>query len=660
MSEPLVPEDLLAFRMAADVQVSPDGRLVAFVLVWMDAAANQQRAAVWLVPADGSQPARQLTDGGRRDSRPRWSPDGTRLAFLSNRRKEWADDLYVLDMRGGEPRLAAQLPRGIAEYEWSPDGSRFCLLGRPAYPVDPRRPAPADEDEARRRYLDRACHVERMHYRADGPVLLDDEPRQVWVCPASGGEPVPVTEGRWEVHRPRWTADGGIAFLSNRSGDERVDALDLWRVPAEGGAPERLTAEARITSAHAPAPGGGWALVGTENPADYGSGKHWRLYVDGACRTADLDRTLGAAVLCDTAPAADALDPRWTPDGRWVYFQVSDQGSVHLYRAPRDDGSWEPVLGGRRAVLSYSVGGTTLAFTSTSEEDPLSVRASGLDGSGERVLFDPNPWVAERALGCLRELHVEADGQRVDGWALLPPGHREGERVPTLLYVHGGPHAAYGWSFQLVFQILAGAGYAVVFCNPPGSQSYPEDFVRALHARWGELDTPFFMAALDRAVEEGFADPERLGLGGASYGGYATLWLVAHSDRFRAAVAARPVSNLQSFYGSSDIGWNFSPSQMRAEPWQDPELYWRLSPVHLVERIATPLRLIASTGDVRTPHEEAEQVYVRLRKLGREVDLVLFQGEPHGMVLQGRPWNRVRHLEAVLEWFDRHLKPASP
>jgi dipeptidyl aminopeptidase/acylaminoacyl peptidase len=228
--------------------------------------------------------------------------------------------------------------------------------------------------------------------------------------------------------------------------------------------------------------------------------------------------------------------------------------------------------------------------------------------------------------------------------------------VPTVLYIHGGPHAAYGWSFPFVFQVLAGAGYAVVYCNPPGSQTYSEEFSGRVCRAWGEADFPCFMALVDRAIEAGIADPDRLGVAGASYGGFSTLWAITHTERFKAAVSMRPVSAAQGFYGSSDIGWSFGASEMGAEPWEDPAAYERLSPTTYLDRVTTPLRLIAGTGDLRTPAEQAEQVFIRLRKMGREVDLVVFNGESHGMVVQGKPWNRVRHMRAVREWFDRYLQ----
>jgi dipeptidyl aminopeptidase/acylaminoacyl peptidase len=195
----------------------------------------------------------------------------------------------------------------------------------------------------------------------------------------------------------------------------------------------------------------------------------------------------------------------------------------------------------------------------------------------------------------------------------------------------------------------------VIYCNPPGSQSYGESFARAVTGRWGEADFPALMAFVDAAVAAGVADPARLGITGRSYGGFSTLWVITHSERFRAAVAAEPISHLESFYGSSDIGWDWGSLQFGTDPWNGPETYRRLSPTTYAERVTTPLRLIACLSDNRTPHEQAEQMFVRLRKLGRTVDMVLIAGESHAVVVVGRPWSRVHHMRATLEFFLRHL-----
>ncbi len=648
--------DILRFRMISDPQLSPDGSHVALVLTEQDEKADRQATSVWLVACDDSSEPRRLTLGPR-DSAPRWSPDGRRLAFLGARERDWARDLYVLDMHGGEPKRIAQLPRGIADYAWSSRGDRVCLTGGPEYPPDPDREPPATVEEARQRYQERVRFVRRFRYRLDGRGVLDDEARQLWIADAGDGSGLRmITDGDTDVVRPRWIDDDRIAFLGNREPDSDLsNVIEVYAVAASGGAVERVTRYEKAMTGFASASDGSLATLRTDTDNPFG--EHVRLWIDDRCVTRDLDRTSASAVLADTSPVREAADPIWLD--RRVYFEVSDQGSVHVYRAA-SDGEPERVIGGKRVVTGLSVAGGSMAFVSTSFDDPTSLRVADLDGSGERVLFDPNPWMKEVAVGAVRGFDFRHEGREVDAWALLPPGATGAERLPTLLYIHGGPHAAYGWSFPFVFQLLAGAGNAVVFCNPPGSQSYAEEFATSVIGAWGERDFPYFMALVDRAVEDGFADPERLGVGGASYGGFSTLWVITHTDRFKAAVSARPVAALHGFYGSADIGWDFGGAEMGAEPWEDPGLYDRLSPVTYLDGVTTPLRLIAGTGDLRTPAEQAEQVFVRLRKMGKEVDLVVFHGEPHAMVVQGKPWHRVRHMRAVLEWFEQHLKVEEP
>ena len=653
VQQALGERDILRFRMIADPQLSPDGRQVAFVLTEQDAAADRQATSVWLVPADGSAEARRIT-AGPGDGRPRWSPDGRRLAFLAAREREWAKDLYVLDMAGGEPARIAELPRGITEFAWSPDGECLCLVGGPEYPEDPDRDPPASREEAHRRYQERVRHVTRFRFRFDGQGVLDDEARQVWVVAADGGTaPRALTDGGGaNPARAAWAPDGRIAFLSNREPDhDRSTVVEVYAVSPADGEAARLTRYGKAMTAFGFAPDGTLATLRTDAASPHG-GAHVRLWIGDECLTRELDRTSVPVVVADTVGEREAPDLAWH-DG-WCYFEVADRGAMHVYRA-RSGQPPECVIGGRRVVGGMSVAAGHLAFVSSDPGDPVTLRVAHVDGGRERVLFEPNPWVREHALGELRVLDLEHEGEAVDAWALLPPGAPAGARLPTLLYIHGGPHMAYGWSFPFVFQVLAGAGYAIVFCNPPGSQGYREEFARRVRGAWGERDFPCFMALVDRAVEAGIADPARLGVGGASYGGFSTLWMVTHTDRFAAALSMRPVANLQAFYGASDIAWNFGTGEMGAEPWEDPVLYQRLSPLTYLDRVSTPLRLIAGTGDLRTPAEEAENVFVRLHKLGREVDLVVFHGEAHGMVVQGRPWNRVRHMRAVREWWDRHL-----
>lgn len=663
MAHPLEPNDLLAIDMLADPQLSPDGGLVAFTLLQQDAEANHVRSSIWVVPANGSSPARQLSRGPARDQRARFSPDGKRLAFLSNREREWRNDLHVIDLGGGEAARVARLPRGILDFDWSPDGRRFALLGRPDWPIDPDLSAPKDDEEAHHRYQERARHLDhRFRYRMDGIGQLDDEEPQVWIVDSSGenGTLRQLTEGPWAAARPRWTPDGRIAYIANRDDDWwSSEAADVWAIGPQGGKPERLTPGGAKVTSFAFAPDGTLAYVAVGSGPGSLFARHHHLWVGGQDRTAGVDRSVWAGVLCDMTTPRDVPELVWTAEGDALYAPMADRGRLQVARTAAAGGRPKPIIGGDRVVPAFSVAGGRIAFLSTSFDDPLTLRIANTDASDERVLFEPNPWLRDRALGEVRAMPFEFDGRTIDAWILLPPGH-DGGRLPVILDIHGGPHAAWGWSFSHVMQAMAGHGYAVVFANSPGSQSYDEEFSVSLTGRWGELDMPVWMAAVDRVVADGIADPDRLGVTGASYGGFSTLWVIGHTDRFRAAISMRPVSELQGFYGSSDIGWDFGQHSFAAEPWEDPDLYQRLSPLTYVEAMTTPLRLIGSSGDLRTPLEQAEQVYVRLLKLQREVDLIIFDGEPHAITTVGRPWNRVRQMRAVLDWWQRHLtKPAT-
>jgi dipeptidyl aminopeptidase/acylaminoacyl peptidase len=655
---PLTPEDILEIQMVAEPQVSADGTLVAFTVTAQDAEANQARSSIWVAATDGSAPPRRLTQGPARDQRPRFSPDGKHLAFLSNREREWRHDLHVLDLAGGESTRVARLPRGILDFDWSPDGRRLALLGRPDWPSDPDMPPAKDDEEARKRYQERTRHlVNRFRYRMDGLGQLDDEEPQIWVVNVSGENKDlrQITHGPWPASRPRWTPDGRVAYLANHSEDWwRSELIDVWAVDPDGGEPQRLTPGTATVTTFAFAPDGKMAYVAIgPGPGSLFARNH-HLFIGDEDRTAGLDRSVWANVNTDMTLPRDVPDLCWTRDSTALYTPITDRGRIAIARTEAAGGPPQATVDGDRVIPAFSLGGSRLAFLSTSFDDPLTLRVANSDGTDERVLFEPNPWLRGRALGRVNAMPFEHEGRTIDAWVLLPPGYGGG-RVPTILDIHGGPHAAWGWSFSHVMQTMAGQGHAVVFCNSPGSQTYDQDFSVGLTGRWGELDFPVWMAAVDRAIADGVADPERLGVTGASYGGFSTLWVIGHTDRFRAALSMRPVSELQAFYGSSDIGWNFGEHSFAAEPWQDPELFRRLSPVTYIEKMKTPLRIIASSGDLRTPLEQAEQIYVRLLKLGREVELTIFHGEPHALTTVGKPWNRVRQMRSVLEWWGRSL-----
>jgi dipeptidyl aminopeptidase/acylaminoacyl peptidase len=374
--------------------------------------------------------------------------------------------------------------------------------------------------------------------------------------------------------------------------------------------------------------------------------------------SADFDATLEDSLLTDAfGPSKPGL--LWSPDGRWIFTQVSEQGAVRLYRFPVSGGAPECIIGGARRVLDFSLSadGRWIAAVIADPVDPGSVWLMAADGSSSRCLADPNAaWKEEVEILGPEEMWVSSpvDGRPIHAW-VLRPANAGGERVPLVLSIHGGPHGMYGWAYCHEFQVLAAEGYGVVYANPRGSQGYGETFLACTRGAWGEADMPDLMAVVDAVLAQGWADPERLGVCGGSYGGYMTNWIVGHTDRFRAAVSMRCVSELVSMYGTSDIGVYFSEWEIGATPWDDPERYRRLSPLTYAPNIRTPLLLLHAEEDWRCPIAQAEQLFTWLRRLGRTVELVRFPGEGHNLTRSGRPRHRLEHLEHELRWFRTYL-----
>jgi dipeptidyl aminopeptidase/acylaminoacyl peptidase len=624
MKPALTPSDLLLWRNAGSLALSPDGSRLAFCEMWCEDDANKM--AIFVVPSDGSEPARRITFGPKGDRGPKWSPDGTKLAFLSVRETDWRSDLYVMNMAaGGDPELVATLPRGIGEFAWSPDGTRFALTGRPDYPGE------GDFDERRKAYNSRVVFVDRLHFRADGNQLTDDDFPWLWVC-SLGGSPEPVVESTTPLHSPGWTPDGRLVFLSSRDADHELTwNTQLWT--ADG---ERLshsagqvmgydfTADGRAVYTAYPVPG---LPVGCF---------HDQLWIDDAVVV--LDENVGKHVLSDTIdPLAGSSTP--TCDGNDIYVQISVAGAVHVDRYR--DGAWERVLDGERVIGEFVVSSGVLAYSSTSATEPASLYV------GDRFVHEPNPWIHDREWSEVRP----AD----HAWVLSPPGGFPSDGAPPcVLAMHGGPHAAYGCGFNILLQMLAAPGFSVIVANPPGSMTYGEGYTQQTHKAWGEAELPVLMHLIDSVVADGLADPSRLGATGGSYGGFLTNVLISRTDRFKAAVSARGVANLTSIFGSSEFGWALMHGCFAAHPWEDRAMYERLSPTTYVENITTPTRFIACTDDFRVPMEQVEQMYIALKVLGRETDLVVFR-DSHHLIYSGPPRNRVAHMEAIVEWFQRYL-----
>jgi dipeptidyl aminopeptidase/acylaminoacyl peptidase len=646
----MIPEDLTRLSLVSDPQLSPDGRRIAFVVTTLSDARDEYLANIWVVDVDGGAP-RRFTAGPRRDLEPRWSPDGTRLAFLSERAPREKLQLYVMPADGGEPTTLTALDNGVASVAWSPDGLRLAFVS----PVGGQR-EPQSEDERRKSRPARV--ITSLKYRLNGEGFVYDRRPHVFVVALDGTAPAQLTDGDFIDADPAWAPDGqSIVFVSARHAErDEDDASDLWRVSLKGGTPQPLTTTAGPVLLPAFSPDGR-SIAYLARPGRNAFGRNIRVFTipstggDAACLTSALDRSCGAL----------HVRPLWSPDGRSMLVAVEDRGDTGLWRVAAQSGEAPTrVVGGERVLngFSASADGRLLAFAASNPLAPSEVFVCRADGSAERPLTQMNQaWTEEVALSSPERFRLTRAGFEIDCWVMRPTGFVVGQRYPALLNIHGGPHTQYGHGFFDEFQVYAGAGYAVIYANPRGSQGYGEAFAQAVVGDWGGSDYADVMAALDEALRRHpFIDAERLGVLGGSYGGFLTSWTVGHTDRFKAACSERAVNCQYTMFGTSDIGHTFNMVELGgALPWEDMARYIERSPLTYAKNIVTPLLILHAEDDLRCPIEQAEQLFVALKTLRREVRFVRFPGENHEMSRSGKPRHRLERFRHILEWFAGHL-----
>ncbi len=651
---PLTPEDLVRIQQISDPQISPDGLRVAFVATTLSEERDEHLSTIWMIDTVGGAPRRFTT--GTRDTAPRWAPDGRRLAFVSEREPGKPAQLYVMPSDGGEAIRLTNLKNGVWGPVWSPDGQRLVFMSRVGGWQEPER-----EEERRKSKPVRV--ITSLRYKQDGEGFTYDRRPHVFVVSADGGEPRQITQGDFVHWDPCWSPDGRlIAFASARHETRDDDwAGDIWVVPAEGGEPRALTDTSGPVALPAFSPDGrAIAYLGHRYPCD--DGRNIRLFavpLDGGkpiCLTERFDRRCGFI----GSPYL-VTKPVWAADGLSILVEVQDQADCGVWRVPVEGGEPEQVIGGARAVFAFSVSadGSRIAFAATDPLSPAEVFTCRGDGTDERALTDLNGrWKSEVALSPPERFTLRRDGFSIDAWVMRPAAFDPDRRYPALLWIHGGPHRAFSHAFWHEAQVYAAAGYAVVYTNPRGSQGYGEAFSRAVVADWGGGDYEDIMAGLDEAPRRyPWIDPDRLGVMGISYGGYMTNWIIGHTDRFKAACAEGSISNVHTQFGTSDIGPAWNPSEAgRVLPWEDPQWYVQHSPLTYAKNVTTPLLLIHAEHDLRCPIEQAEQMFVALKKLRREVVLVRVPDESHGLTAW-RSRHRLERLRLILEWFGKRLRP---
>jgi dipeptidyl aminopeptidase/acylaminoacyl peptidase len=692
MARPARPDDVYRFRLPSDPRLSPDGSQVTFTLQTVAPSFDGYREAIWTVAADGSSEPRALTLGAKHDHHPRFSPDGRRLAFLSDRRlaieedpkaptdpkeREDGTQVHLLPLSGGEARRLTDLPRGVDGFVWAPDGRSLAVLSASTAATreadakgrgTARKPKPGEPPEADFHYVD------RLQYLFNGAGYVYHRKPRLWLVDAATGEARPLTDASAPANNPAWSPDGTrIAFASDRH-----RARDLrWRsdicvVEVATGRITRVTGGKGFFDVPVWLPDGRTLVVlGHRIPAGAGSRIDvWLFAADGSDAGADGGRNLsgrhdlmiGSSMNSDLVPGEE---PRVAvvEGGRAMVFAAPARGAYELWRLDVASGDVERLTEGRQYVSGFDAlecadGSTRLAMlrSSATELSDVSVldlpSSDGRPAASRRITSLNADALSDIALVEPEERWVHVDGRDVQGW-FVPAG---GGARPLVVEIHGGPQTLYGWAPFWEFQVLAGAGMGVWYSNPRGSEGYGQDFAAANFRDWGGGPSRDVLAGVDALVAEGRADADRLGVTGGSYGGYLTNWIVGHDQRFRAALTERSVSDLASLILTGDLaGGEFGPLEFGAQPWEDPDIYREQSPLTYAARIRTPLLIQHAENDLRCTVTQAEMLFAVLRSLERPVRLMRVPDETHELTRSGSPFRRVENLIQVRDWFAHFL-----
>jgi dipeptidyl aminopeptidase/acylaminoacyl peptidase len=663
----LAPDDIYSLKNVGDPRVSPDGLYVAYTVRAFDRKEDRSDSDIYMVPLAGGEPLR-LTGSPKPENHPRFSPDGRYLAFLSSREGK-KSQVWLLPRVGGEAFQLTRFQADVHDLAWSPDGKRLALVVEDVDPDDPDvappTPAPAaPAAEAKDRKEEPAktpkpIVITRRQFKRDTEGYLRDVRNHLYVFDLATQASEQITSGPYDDDHPAWSPDGReIAFSSNRTADPDANQnSDIFLVAARPGqAPRALTTSPAAEDEPAFSPDGKEiAYVMGGDPADMWYGPSSIAVVPAAggparSLTKELDRNVRS--------------PRFSPDGRSILFLIEEGGNSHLARVPAAGGKVVRVIDGERDLQSFDLGPKGEIAVLASEPhlpDEVFTVAGGSDGSSAtltRITHTNDAFLAGIRLGKVERFRARsADGTPVDTFLTLPPdvsgitAGKDAKRLPTILRIHGGPASQFTTGFNFEWQVLAAHGFAVVAANPRGSTGYGRDFSRAIWADWGNKDYQDVMAAVDQAIAMGVADPDRLGVGGWSYGGILTDYVLVKTGRFKAATSGASEANYFANYGTDQYQYEWETEL--GLPWKNTELWMHLSPWFQVEKVTTPTLLLCGADDMNVPLLNSEQLYQALRRLGRDTELVIYPGQHHGI---NKPSYVKDRYERYLAWYDKYLR----
>ena len=663
----VTPEDLHELTFVSDPQISPDGDRVMFTRKRIG-DKNKYETSLWMAPARGGAPT--AFTHGPRDGHGRWSADGSKIAFISSR-DEQSPQIHVMPADGGEARAMTTLPEGsLTDIAWSPNGRQIAFTFRERE-QEWTKAAKKEREESGATTPPRILH--NTWYRLDGDGYFNAERYKLYIVDVSTGE-TKMLYGKDTVgwFNYDWSPDGrtlAVTTNRNRRGVLGMQNFDLLKIDVDSGRITHLKQLPKGPKTNVKwSPDGkrlAWAgRDGTDGPYSTRNLDLWTCDATGKnarCLTEHTDWCLMACVLSDSADVSFAPNLQWSHDSRRILVSIGWHGQSHVASFPRDGSTPRMLTEGRSVITpgNCSADGRLMALMIDQPTAPpeLYIGRIGATKISTRQLTEFNADYLKRRT--IRKPSMKwirsTDGVKVQTWTITPPGYKKGRRYPAILEIHGGPHAQYGESFFHEFQVLANAGYIVVYSNPRGSKGYGQDHTAAIHGSWGGKDWEDIRAVTDSMLANPSINSKRMGVMGGSYGGYMTLWVIGHTTDFAGAITDRCVSNLVSMGGNSDfvdIPDKYFPGAF----WDCPDEMWHSSPIRTMGNVETPTLIIHSEGDLRCNVEQADQVFAALQVRKVPCTFVRYPRETsHGMSRNGPPDMRLHRLHQILDWWKTYL-----